>query len=251
MEEIKNELKKRINDDKLVENLFFSFQKISSEYIAQNPVELLQNTGLFVESVLRIAEQIVLGVHTPLESKFNVDSCIEKLEKSGGPAGLRIHTARLCRSIYDFRSRKKAVHLKAVDPQIIDANLIFNISNWIFIEILKESGILNAEKAIKILFTRKVPLVLNIDGILRTTNPELNGTQRILLLLYSAPDGLSEVQLFDGSKQRIKNLHHLHINLVNMNKSDLVHNLRDDKWILFGRGFTEAEMLIEKIIRHE
>jgi len=246
LEEIKQDLKKKVNDDKLIENLFFSFQKISEEFVAQKPVDLLQNTGLFVESVLRVAEHFVLGTHTPLGNKFNVDVCIKKLENASGFEGLRIHTARLSRTIYDFRTRKKAVHLKAVDPQTIDASLIFNISTWIFIEILKESGIPNPEEGIRTLFTRKIPLVQTVGGILRTTNPKLLGTQRILLLLYSAPNGLTEDHLFQSTKQKIKNPKHLRNNLKNMDIGDLVHQLPDGKWTLFGRGFTEAEKLITK-----
>ncbi len=246
LETIKQELKKKIGDDKLVDNLFFSFQKISEEFVAQKPVALLQNTGLFVESALRVAEHFVLGSHTPLGSKFDIDACIQKLEKTSGPDGLRIHAARLSRAIYDFRSRKKGVHLKAIDPQIIDASLIFNVSNWIFIEILKESGVPDAESTIRLLFTRKVPLVQEVDGILRTTNPKLLGTQRILLLLYSAPAGLSEGELFEGTKRKIKNKDHLRKNLKNMDIGDLVHRLSDGKWTLFGQGFAEAEKLIEK-----
>jgi len=246
LETIKQELKKKVNDNELVDNLFFSFQKISEEFVSQKPVGLLQNTGLFVESVLRVAEHFVLGSHTSLENKFDVDSCIQKLEKASGFDGLRIHVARLSRAIYDFRSRKKGVHLKAIDPQIIDANLIFNISTWILIEILKESGIPNPETGIRTLFTKKIPLVQDVGGVLRTTNPKLLGTHRILLLLYSAPDGLTKEQLFNGTKQKIKTLKHLKTDLNNMNSSDLVHQLSDSKWVLFGRGFSEAEKLIER-----
>lgn len=246
LETIKHELKKKINDDKLVENLFLSFQKISEEFVGQKPVDLLQNTGLFVESALRVAEHFVLNSHTPLEKKFDVDACIQSLEKAKGVDGLRIHLARLSRSIYDFRSRKNGVHLKAVDPQAIDANLVFNISNWILIEILKESGISDSEKAIQLLFTRKVPLVQEVDGILRTTNPKLLGTQRILLLLYSAVDGLSEDQLFEGTKRKIKNKDHLRTNLKNLDNKDLIHQLSDGSWKLFAHGFGEAEKLIAK-----
>ncbi|GEM_PF-2613281 len=240
------ELKKKTNDDKLVENLFYSFQKISEEFIAQKPIDLLQNTGLFVESALRMAEHFVLGSHTPLADKFDIDASIKKLEKASGSEGLRIHAARLSRSIYDFRSRKKAVHLKAVDPRIIDASLIFNISSWILIEILKESDIPNPEDGIRTLFTRKIPLVQSVGGILRTTNPKLLGTQRILLLLYAAPDGLTEDQLFSGTRQKIKNLNHLRGNLKNMDGNDLVHQLPEGKWTLFANGSNEAEKLITK-----
>jgi len=248
IEIVEQALKKRVNDDKLVENLFLSFQEITKEFIAQNSVGLLQNTGLFVESALRVAEHIILDTHTPLEQKFDVDSCIKSLEKASGPEGLRIHVARLSRAIYDFRSRKKAVHLKAIDPKIIDASLIFNISTWILIEILKESNISNPEDSIRLLFTRKIPLVQSIGGILRTTNPKLLGTQRMLLLLYSAPIGLTEDQLFEGTKQKIKDKKHLRTNLKNMERGDLVHHLPDGKWTLFGRGFIEAEKLIGKFV---
>lgn len=245
---VEKELKKRVKDDKLVDNLFSSFQRISEEYIAQKPVDLLQNTGLFVESALRVAEHVVLGTHTYLGNKFDIDTCIQNLERASGLDGLRIHVARLSRAIYDFRSRKKGVHLKAVDPQIIDASLIFNVSTWILIEILKESGISNPETVIRELFTKKIPLVQSVGGILRTTNPKLLGTHRILLLLYSTPYGLTEEQLFNGTKQKIKNIKHLKINLKNMDNSDLIHQLPDGKWTLFGQGFVEAEKLIEKFI---
>jgi len=245
-ETIRQELIKKVGDEKLVDNLFFSFQKISEKFIAQKPIDLLQNTGLFVESALRMAEHFILGSHTPLSDRFDVDDSIEKLEKASGVDGLRIHLARLSRSIYDFRSRKKSVHLKAIDPQVIDASLIFNISTWILIEILKESGIKNPEDTIRILFTRKIPLVQSVGGIFRTTNPKLSGTQRILLILYSVPDGLSENQLLEGTRQRIKNGDHLRKNLKSLDSNDLIHKLTDGKWTLFGRGFSEAEKLIEK-----
>ena len=246
LDTIKQQLKNIVLDDSLVDNLFASFQKISEEFIAQKPIDLLQNVGLFVESVLRVSEHIILGTHTPLNRKFDVDLSISKLEKASGSEGLRIFVSRLSRSIYDFRSRKKAVHLKAVDPQLIDANLIFNICTWILIEILKESGLSNTEDSIKLVFSRKIPLVQTVGGILRTTNPKLLGTQRILLLLYSAPNGLTEEQLFHGTKQRIKDKSHLGKNLKNMDNTDLVHKLPNGSWTLFGRGFVEAEKLIAK-----
>jgi hypothetical protein len=246
LDKLKKELALKFGDKKLIENLFYSFQKISEEYIAQKPVDLLQNVGLFVESVLRISEHIIFGSHTPLSDKFNIDNAISKLEKASGAEGVRIHVARLSRAIYDFRTRKKSVHLKFIDPQLIDAGLIFNIANWIMIEILKESSISNPEKIISLFYSRKIPLVQEIDGIFRTTNPTLSGPQRILLLLYSSPNGLNEEELFEGTKIKIKDIHHLKINLKNLYKKDLIHYKKDKCWILFGKGFLEAEDIIKK-----
>jgi hypothetical protein len=246
LDTVKSALKQKINDDKLIDNLFYSYQQICEKFIAQKPVELVQNVGLFVESVLRFTEHQVTGRHTPLEDKLDVDTIIKNLEKASGPDGLRILVARLCRVVYDFRTRKKAVHLRVIDPQLIDANLLFNIGNWVVMELLKESGIPKAEDAIRTLFTRKVPLVQTVDGILRTTNPRLLGTQRIMLLLYAAPDGLTDEELLESTKQKIKNMDHLRTNLKNLDGRDLVHQAKDKKWMLFGRGFSEAERLIEK-----
>ena len=244
METVKDGLKKKIKDDKLVENLFLSFQKISEEYISQKPIELLQNTGLFLESAMRIAEHLVVGSHTPLEAKFDLDTCVKKLEGLKGSEGLRIHVSRLSRAIYDFRTRKKSVHLKAADPKVIDANLVFNVCNWILIEILKESGIPKSEEGIRMLHTRKIPLVQLVGGILRTTNPKLSGTQRILLLLYSAPEGITPEILLESTKTKIKNRNHLSKNLRNLESRDCVHLLPSHKWTLFGQGFIEAEKII-------
>lgn len=246
IEKTKKELKKIVNDSQLIENLFLSYRRISEEYISQNPVKLFQNIGLFIESAMRVTENLIFGNHTPISKKFDLDSCIEKLEEASGSQGLRIHVSRLSRAAYDFRSRKKGVHLKEIDPETIDASLIFNIITWILIEILKESGIQDPDKIIYLLFSRKIPLVQEAGGVLRTTNPKLSGTERILLLLYSTPKGLTEQELFEGTKRKIKNKKHLQTNLRNMDNDDRIHKLSNGRWILFGRGFGEAEKVIKK-----
>jgi hypothetical protein len=250
LEKIKQQLKNKIKDEKLIDNLFLSYQEISKEFVTEDPVGLLQNVGLFVESVLRVIENLVFGFYTPLDEKLDIEKCLEKLKTASGKDGLRIHAARLSRAIYDFRSRKKSVHLKGVDPQLIDANLIFNIASWILIEILKESEIPNSEEIIHLLFTRKIPLVQYVDGIWRTTDPKLLGTQRILLLLYAKPDGLIEDELLEGTKTKIKDKNHLKKDLKNLEKKDLIHKKRDGKWILFGQGFREAEKLIKEFTQN-
>ncbi len=244
LEAIKLELAKKVSDSKLVENLLDSFQKISEEYISQKPVDLLQNTGLFLESVMRVTQHLVEGEHTPLEDKFDLDRCVQRLESIQGSEGLRIHVSRLSRAIYDFRTRKKSVHLKAIDPKIIDADLVFNVCNWILIEVLKESGVAGSDEQIRLLHTRKIPLVQSVGGILRTTNSKLSGTQRILLLLYSEPDGITADQLFESTKIKIKTKNHLGKNLKNLESRDCLHLLPDGKWTLFGQGFNEAEYVI-------
>lgn len=243
---IKQHLSAKVDNGKLIESLFESYLKISNEYICQNPVGLLQNLGLFVESSLRVAEHLILGQHTPLSKEIKAYDVQTRLEKASGSDGIRIHLPRLARAVFDFRTRKTSVHLKDIDPILIDAHLVYNVCTWILIELLKESGIQNAEGMIKLLFTRKVPLVQSVGGILRTTNPKLMGPDRILLLLYASPSGLDEDELLSGTRTKIKSKSHLVANLRNLESRDLVHNLGNGTWQLFGQGFSVVESLIGK-----
>jgi len=133
-----------------------------------------------------------------------------------------------------------------VDPKVIDADLVFNICNWILIEILKESGIQSSEDAIRLLYTRKVPLVQRVGDIVRTTNPKLSGTERILLLLYLSPKGRSVEELFNGTKIKIKTKNHLYKNLRNLESRGELHLLPNENWVLFGQGYRKAESIIRK-----
>ena len=49
IEIVKKELKKKIGDDKLVDNLFSSFQKISEEFVAQKSVRVRKESGTFFQ----------------------------------------------------------------------------------------------------------------------------------------------------------------------------------------------------------
>jgi hypothetical protein len=244
-QEIKNHLKSKLSDDKLVANLFASFYKISERFVAQDPPGVLRHSGQFVEAALRVSEHFVTGTHTPLKSNFNVDACVKHLEGVSGSDGLRIHVGRLSRALYDFRSRKNAVHLKDVDPLTIDAALIYQMAAWIMIEILKESEIPNPEEAIRFLASRKIPLVQEIDGLLRTTNPNLGGPERLLVLLYSAVDGLTEAELLSGARTKIRDVSDVRTYLKRHEHKDLVHKMSNGKWVLFGKGPLEVEKILE------
>jgi len=241
---IQNQLLSITGDAKLSKDLAESYDGISAGYFSQNSVALLQHLGVFVEGIFRVSEKMILGVHTPLSKKINIDDVAKKLEKAQGAEGIRIHVPRLSRATYDFRSRKKSVHLTAIDPQLIDAHLLFEMTTWALIEVLKESGLPDAEASVRMLATRKIPLVESVDGILRTTKTTLSIPERIALLLYAQPAGLSEEELFDSTKTRVPNMTLLHRDLKRMEARDCVHRNKDGRWVLFGQGRGMAERLL-------
>ncbi|KKU49520.1 MAG: hypothetical protein UX71_C0013G0014 [Parcubacteria group bacterium GW2011_GWA1_47_10] len=233
-------------DAKLAKDITESYDGISAGYFSQNSIMLLQHVGVFVEGILRVAEHIVFNTHTPLLKKINIDKTIIKLEKASGPEGIRIHVTRLSRAAYDFRSRKKSVHLTAIDPQLIDAHLIFELVTWVLIEVLKESGLPDAEDSVRMLATRKIPLVESVDGILRTTRTSLSIPEKITLLLYAQPTGLTDEELFESTKIHVPTINRLQRDLHRLEIRDQVHKKKDGKWVLFGHGREMAEKLLRK-----
>ncbi|MCB2230673.1 hypothetical protein KQH82_08150 [bacterium] len=238
-----------VQDDPLVDNLFESYTQIGTAYISGKPKQAIQNVGLFVESAARVIEHLLTGQHPQLSARFNLDKCIERLEKLGGRDGLRIIGARLSRVLYDFRTRKSSVHLKAVDPLQVDAELVTTACSWIMIEILKESGLSEAEAFIELAATRKTVLVQEVAGVLRTTNSKLNGGQRLLLVLYSSSCPLDEDQLHKSTNTIIKTRNHLRTNLESLRKRDMAHRDEAGRWQIFGKGYTAAESIISKFTK--
>lgn len=246
LKDTKKQLINKIGEQKIIEELFSSYETINKKFLVKNSIEVLQNIGLFIEASLRIIQKLILNKVTPLNRTLKIDDLVKELERVTGSPGLRIHVPRLLRAIYDFRSRKKSVHLKDIDPRDIDADLVINIASWVLIEILKESNIKNPENTVKLLFRKKIPLVQEVEGILHTTNPKLTGPQRVLLILYSAQTSLSEEQIFPGVKLKIKNKDHLRKSLQSLEKREWIHKKKDNSWIIFGRGILKAEEIIPR-----
>lgn len=241
---IQNQLLSITGDAKLSKDLAESYDGICAGYFSQNSVALLQHLGVFVEGIFRVAEKMILGTHTPLSKKINIDDVARKLEKAQGAEGIRIHVPRLSRAAYDFRSRKKSVHLTAIDPELIDAHLLFEMATWALIEVLKESGLPDAEASVRMLATRKIPLVESVDGILRTTKTTLSIPDRIALLLYAQPAGFSEEELFESTKTKVPTMTLLRRDLKRMEQRECVHKTKDGRWVLFGQGRGIAERLL-------
>ncbi len=241
---IQTQLQAITGDTKLAKDLVESYNGICAGYFSQNSVALLQNLGVFVEGIFRVAEHMILGTHTPLTKNINIDDTTKKLEKEQGAEGIRIHVPRLSRATYDFRSRKKGIHLTAIDPELIDAHLLFEMTTWTLIEVLKESNLPDAEASVRMLATRKIPLVESVDGILRTNKTTLSIPERIALLLYAQPAGLSEDELFESTKTKVPSMALLRRDLRRMEERDCVHKSKDSKWLLFGQGRGMAERLL-------
>lgn len=246
IEQLTNELIKKTGDKKLAETFIQSYEKITLSFLSRDSKRILQNSGLFVESTLRISERLIFGKYTPINKTLKVDKIISELEKASGPDSLRIFIPRMCRIVYDFRSRKNAVHVNVSEATTADIELIHNISTWIVVEILKEFKVKNLNTIVGVLLTRKIPIVQAIDDVMYTTDPRLSGPERILVLLYSASAGLDTNDLQSGTEKKIRNKKHLNTTLNRLSNAEKIVKKKDGRWILFGIGYKQAEEIIEK-----
>src|SRR3989338_437190 len=147
--------------------------------------------GRFAEAVFRILEHITTTKYTPLNRKIDTDKVIQNLANT--PVGnfhesIRLHIPRTLRVIYDIRNNRDAAHLTdGIDPNLQDATLVCACCDWVMAELIRLYHGMSADEAHRVvdnLVTRKAPVVQEFGDRLKTLNPKLSVSDRVLVLLY-------------------------------------------------------------------
>src|ERR1700737_4654724 len=110
-------------DPKVVGGLLTSYENLTARVRKGDLDAALAEGGKFVEHALRAVEFIRTGVAPPeIKAPHQTVKDIEK--DTTLPEGLRVLIPRIAHSmIYDFRSKRGAIHVKEIDPRAIDAAL--------------------------------------------------------------------------------------------------------------------------------
>lgn len=147
--------------------------------------------GRFAEGVLRLLEHRTTGSFTPLNRQINTNAVIvalEQLPAASQPDSVRIHIPRTLRVIYDIRNKRDAAHLSdGIDANVQDATLVMACCDWILAELARlylAATPASAHALIEELVERKAPTVQAFGTFLKTLNPALGPSDRILVLLY-------------------------------------------------------------------
>lgn len=194
---LKEQLAKKI-DSEIAGNLVDSYEKVRKEYFKNNPENLLNVAGKFAEHLFITLEFLNSG--KKLTEVKNMTSIRQELEKNQTlPEPIRVIIPRIASSlVYDTRSKMGAAHVKAINPDFIDAELVMTSCNWIMSELLRNYYTRDAaevNKIIKNIIKRETPLIQRFDKELLITK-KLGCENEILLILYdSEPIGLSRGEL--------------------------------------------------------
>lgn len=189
--------------------LITSYQEIASNYAEHRwePAEL--NGGKLCEIVFTILDGSLSGVFTAKPSKpaNMVDSCraLEKIPAQASRVGdrsLRILIPRMLTSLYEIRNNRNVGHVGGdVDPNHLDATVVFGMCSWIMAELVRvfhNVPVEEAQESVDALIERKLPLIWNAGTVRRVLDPDMSARDQVLLLLYQKPGWVSDKELVDS-----------------------------------------------------
>jgi hypothetical protein len=179
-------------------------EQLLSEYISQEKRYILRDWepatldgGQFVEAAARLIYHIDSG---NLNRAKKVDECLAFVEdpknqnKHSFPERKSaLHTCRVLRTIYKFRSDRGAVHIDpAYTANQLDSRLVIDNSRWVLSELLRvfwSGDRSEVARAIREILQYEVPAVGRYEDQLLVHRPDCTAEEEILLLLHIGGEG--------------------------------------------------------------
>lgn len=214
------------------------------------PSEL--NGGKLCEVVYCIIRGFADGNYPPKSSKPSniVDAC-NAMTSAGAhlPRSIRIQIPRMIIALYEIRNNRGVGHVGGdVNPNLMDATCVLNISKWIVSELVRvfhDCDVVEAERVIEAISYRNLPLIWEVNGTLRVLDTSLTLKQQTLALLYHSSSGLSEDILFSSLEQKNKSNYRRDV-LSKLHKARLIDFDKTSKLCVLsptGVSNVEAEIL--------
>ena len=215
-----------INADKLLSAvpdglrspLIETYREISANYAEHRwePSEL--NGGKFSEVVYTIISGALSGTYalSPTKPQNMRNSCLalEQTATTGAPGArsLRILIPRMILSLYEVRNNRGVGHVGGdVNPNLMDATVVFAMSSWILAELIRVFHFLStdeAQEAVDALSERKLPLVWSPGGELkRVLSNALSISDQTLLLLHQHVGWMDDDTLFKSVEYSNKSVY--------------------------------------------
>jgi hypothetical protein len=191
-------------DVQLAEQLLDEFISLERRYVLRDWEPATLDGGQFTEAAARIIYHQDSG---NLDHRRSVDRCLTYTEdfNNSNPHNYpdrksALHTAKVLRTIYKFRSDRGAVH---IDPQYsanhLDSKLVIENARWVLSEVLRVFWTGNRSdvaSTIREIIQYDVPAIGNYEGRLIVQRIDCSTDEEILILLHHAGEnGLSRKEL--------------------------------------------------------
>jgi hypothetical protein len=142
--------------------------------------------GKFIESVVRVLQQIENGEHQKDPSVDHYLRTLESRESSLGD-GLRICCARVARACYTLRNKRSIVHKNELDPNRYDLKYVYASAQWIMSEIVRDAITQDLSLANELIEFVQVPVaaVVEVMRDRKIVHGDHSTEEEIMLLLHS------------------------------------------------------------------
>jgi len=192
---IEKELEKSL-PKKIVQQLLETYKEVKRNYFLGNLRIGEVEGGRFSEAVFRLLEYITTKKFTPLDKQIKdfANKCrdLENLPSSKFSESIRIHIPRTIRLVYDIRNKRDAAHLSdGIDPNLQDSTFVVGCCDWVlaeFIRLFYGASSDQAQTIVEKLITRQIPVIEEFGTYIKTLNPKLKVSERVLVLLYHKDD---------------------------------------------------------------
>jgi hypothetical protein len=191
-------------DQTLTSQLIDEYNSLESRYVLRDWEPATLDGGQFSEAAARILYHIDSGT---LNHTKEVGKCLDYIEDPNNSnrhnypeRKSALHTAKVIRTIYKFRSDRGAVHINpSYTANHLDASLVMSNAKWVLSEILRvflTSDRNLVEDVIRDIIEFNLPVIGDFDGQLLVQRTDCSVDEEILILLhYAGQSGFSRKQI--------------------------------------------------------
>jgi hypothetical protein len=247
-------LKDKFATGRNIDALVAHFQVAVSEHHRGEWEKSLAKCGKFLEAVLKALLREA-GLPTQTGRQFKVDAAINAL--GGAAAGstddsIRLTIPRCCRFIYDVTSNRGGRHdPDEVDANEMDATAVLGNCAWVVAEMVrysqKKGDPTEAKAVVDALMKRRYPFVEEIDG---RTYIDLKSAKSardlgLLVLWHAGSKRIGRDELVRAIMRQRRSVTLANAKMAVKRLGDVVDEDGDGNLMLRGKGFREAEFLID------
>jgi hypothetical protein len=195
----------------LRDELLSSFKEITTNFKENRwePSEL--NGGKLCEIVFSILDGYTKNLFPERSSKPSnmVDACLSLSEApTTFPRSVKIQIPRIIMALYEVRNNRGVGHVGGdVNPNQMDATVVFYISKWLMAEMVRIFHDVDTETAtsmVELLMEREIPTIWCVGGKKRVLDTKLNMKEKTLLILYSENCPVDEEDLVSWTEHTNK-----------------------------------------------
>jgi hypothetical protein len=191
-------------DSTLTKQLIDEYNSLESRFVLRDWEPATLDGGQFAEAASRILYHKDSGT---LNLTKGVGECLDYVEDENNSRRHNypnrksaLHTAKVIRTIYKFRSDRGAVHINPnYTANHLDATLVISNTKWVLSEFLRVflTNDLNlVETIIRDILEFSLPVIGDYDGQLLVQRTDCNVDEEILILLhYAGLNGFNRSQL--------------------------------------------------------